>query len=84
MRLHTPSNLTSPSAGSCIVGRALRRVSRSQSPLGLVLLDVNRLKHVNDMFGHEAGDKLLQPSAGSYSGTRGRTTSSAASVATSL
>jgi diguanylate cyclase (GGDEF)-like protein len=40
--------------------RELTRASRSQLPLGLVLLDVDRLKHVNDTFGHEAGDRLLQ------------------------
>ena len=40
--------------------RELRRASRSQAPLSLVMLDVDRLKQVNDRFGHEAGDTLLK------------------------
>jgi diguanylate cyclase (GGDEF)-like protein/PAS domain S-box-containing protein len=40
--------------------RELRRASRGQAPLSLVMLDVDRLKQVNDRFGHEAGDTLLK------------------------
>ncbi len=40
--------------------RELKRASRAQAPLSLVMLDVDRLKQVNDRFGHEAGDLLLR------------------------
>jgi diguanylate cyclase (GGDEF)-like protein/PAS domain S-box-containing protein len=40
--------------------REIRRAARSQSELSLVMLDVDRLKQVNDAHGHEAGDTLLQ------------------------
>ena len=40
--------------------RELKRASRAQSQLSLVMLDVDRLKQVNDRFGHEAGDLLLK------------------------
>ncbi len=32
----------------------------TQSPLALVLLDINYFKHYNDSFGHMAGDKVLR------------------------
>jgi diguanylate cyclase len=38
---------------------ALARVRRSGQPLSVVVLDVDRLKHVNDSEGHAAGDALL-------------------------
>lgn len=28
-------------------------------PIGLMMLDVNQLKHINDTMGHEAGDKII-------------------------
>ena len=36
------------------------RARRSGHPLGLVLLDVDRLKHCNDTLGHAAGDSVLR------------------------
>lgn len=38
---------------------AVRRAERDQTQVGLLLFDLDRLKQVNDTFGHAAGDFLL-------------------------
>lgn len=38
----------------------LARTKRRGTTLGVIMVDVDRLKEVNDTFGHEAGDLLLQ------------------------
>jgi diguanylate cyclase (GGDEF)-like protein/PAS domain S-box-containing protein len=40
--------------------RDIRRASRSNRPLALLMFDVDHFKEFNDSFGHEAGDVTLQ------------------------
>jgi diguanylate cyclase (GGDEF)-like protein len=42
------------------VKQALARAARDSSPVALLLMDIDRFKEVNDTFGHQTGDKLLQ------------------------
>jgi diguanylate cyclase (GGDEF)-like protein len=41
------------------VGHALARAMRAGSGLATLILDMDRFKEINDMLGHEIGDKLL-------------------------
>jgi diguanylate cyclase (GGDEF)-like protein/PAS domain S-box-containing protein len=40
--------------------RELSRASRRESPLGVIMLDIDYFKPINDTFGHAAGDTLLR------------------------
>jgi diguanylate cyclase (GGDEF)-like protein len=47
----------------CVEQRLAEEISRSQRhnrPLTVILFDLNRLKYVNDEFGHAAGDELIK------------------------
>lgn len=39
--------------------KAIRVASERKSPLTIMMLDADNLKHTNDTFGHDAGDKLI-------------------------
>ncbi len=41
----------------------IHRAQRYSHPLSLIMFDINNFKHINDTFGHIAGDKILQNTA---------------------
>jgi diguanylate cyclase (GGDEF)-like protein/PAS domain S-box-containing protein len=40
--------------------RTMAQMRRSGQPVAIALLDIDRFKHVNDRFGHAAGDEVLR------------------------
>lgn len=54
------------------LGRAWRRAERRESPLSLLLIDLDWFKLLNDTMGHPAGDDALRAVAAILSGVVGR------------
>lgn len=42
------------------LNRELRRAVRHNHPIGIVMIDIDHFKNINDTFGHDAGDIFLQ------------------------
>jgi diguanylate cyclase (GGDEF)-like protein len=42
------------------LNREFVRARRDETPIGIIMLDIDHFKHVNDRFGHEAGDAVLR------------------------
>ncbi len=49
--------------------RELARARRDATPVGIVLVDVDHFKNVNDEFGHETGDSVLKEVTNRLSGS---------------
>src|SRR4028119_1491374 len=50
--------------------QALVRTQRDQSQVGLIFIDLDRFKILNDVFGHDAGDEVLRQVAARLPSTR--------------
>ena len=58
------TGLANMRAFTSILDRELERSRRFETPLGLVMIDIDDFKRVNDTYGHQQGDEVLAQVAG--------------------
>ncbi|HMJ97439.1 MAG TPA: diguanylate cyclase [Thermoleophilaceae bacterium] len=58
------TGLANMRAFTSVLDRELERSRRFDTPLGLVMLDIDDFKQVNDRYGHQQGDEVLAQVAG--------------------
>jgi predicted signal transduction protein with EAL and GGDEF domain len=61
--VHDPVTGVTNRAGFLLRGDAMVRLLEPESMIGLLMLDIDRFRQVNDTLGHAAGDQLLQITA---------------------
>lgn len=57
---------------SVMLPKLLRQAEKRGKPLSVSLIDINDFKQINDSFGHQAGDQVLQLIAGALRGCAGK------------
>lgn len=40
--------------------REVSRAKRENQPIGIIIMDIDQFKDINDLYGHDAGDKMLK------------------------
>ena len=53
-----------------LIGDAINRTKRSNTPLSLLMIDIDSFKQVNDSLGHNAGDEVLKQIAKLLEGSK--------------
>ncbi len=62
------TSLLNRRGGSEVITRELERARRKATPIAVLLIDVDHFKQVNDSFGHQMGDLVLQAVARAVTG----------------